>query len=81
MSRIVSAVGNNVRNALAEARRVLGVKLNESCVVLDNCDGDNLHRCTLANGDVVEVTVVRHARCEAEIFCVSTKLPPADVRR
>ena len=68
--RTVSAQGNNLRNILAEARRVLGVRLADSRVKLDASDDafPQLHRVELMNGDVVEASIIQHARCEASII-------------
>lgn len=63
--RIVSVVGHNVRNAVAEARRALNVKLKDSREKTRSSE-DNLHRITLTNGDVVEVTVVKGAKSKVE---------------
>jgi hypothetical protein len=55
---IVSAQGNNVRNCLAAARRLLGVALDDSRETCRSGGEDGLYRVHLANGDIVEVLVI-----------------------
>lgn len=63
MSRTVSASGNNVRNAVAAAKRLLG---NSKLRISSSTDhGDGLHRVVLTSSDVIEVTVKARAKCEA----------------
>lgn len=66
--RTVSAVGNNVRNCVAEARRILGLTFKDAPEVIRANDGDNLYRVTLATGDVVEVTVIRRTPVNAQLI-------------
>lgn len=68
---IVQAEGNNVRNAVAVAKRLI--------ITQNGLDGkayrqlrtklisgeDGLYRVTLNSDDIVEVTVIRHAICKA----------------
>jgi len=63
---IIQAEGNNIRNAVAAAKRLIGQPSLRSNLISGNGD-DGLWRVTLSNGDVVEVTVIKHARCEARI--------------
>jgi hypothetical protein len=62
---LISAKGPSVRSAVAAARRVANLELNASRVVVRSGGEDGLYRCTLADGNVVEVAVVRHAKAEA----------------
>lgn len=49
---------NNVRNGLSAARKVLGIKLKGSREIIRSGGEDGLYRCTLADGHVIEVTVI-----------------------
>jgi hypothetical protein len=66
--RIVSATGATILNALAEARRVLGVPLAGHRAVSHAPTEDGLHRIVLESGDVVEVTVVHGAKSAAHVI-------------
>lgn len=65
---IISATANSVRNALACARRVAGLKLNFSREVLRSGGEDGLYRVHLADGTVVEVTTRARAKAEAHVL-------------
>jgi hypothetical protein len=64
--RTAVAVGSNVRNAVAAARRKLDLSLSESREVCRSGDEDGLYRVTLASGDVVEVSVIQHSPAYVE---------------
>lgn len=64
---IISASGNNVLNCLSAARKVAGLKLKTSRETLRSGGEDGCYRCTLADGTIVEVTVVKHSVSSAEI--------------
>lgn len=66
--KLVSAVATNVRNALAVARRVLGVTLREAPVTTRSDHGNGLYRVTLGTGDTVEVTVKAKTQASAEVL-------------
>jgi hypothetical protein len=62
----ISIVSHNIRNASSLARRTLGLKLEESREVLRSGDGDGLWRVHLADGTVIECTLIRHAVTKVE---------------
>ncbi len=66
MDRIVQVMGPDVRACCAAVRRHLGLKLKDSREVIRSGGEDGLYRVTLANGVIVEATVVAHARTELE---------------
>lgn len=66
--RTVSATGSTVRNAVAEAKRLLGNSKLYAAIVNPSGDGENLYRVTLNSGDVVEVTTQHHARSSAQFI-------------
>jgi hypothetical protein len=57
------AVGATERNALAEARRALGLTLRQSPVVKKSDS-----HVVLKTGDVVELLIQQHAESRAEVF-------------
>lgn len=61
--RTFSAQGNNVRNAVSAVKKLVGDTKLRIASQVDH--GDGLYRVVLSSGDVVEVTVQQHARCEA----------------
>jgi hypothetical protein len=63
--RTIAAEGNNIRNAVAAAKRLLGNPKLRIVTVNDDCEENN-YRVTLTSSDVVEVHVTRHAQCSAE---------------
>ena len=63
---IIEATGANVRNAVAAARRLAGIKHEDSQEVLRSGGEDNLYRVHLKNGQIVEVTVKSRARSSAK---------------
>jgi hypothetical protein len=65
---IISATANSVRDALACARRVAGLKLKHSREVLRSGGEDGLWRGHLADGTVVEVATRAHAKAEAHVL-------------
>ena len=64
----VSATGKTVRNAVAEARRLLGISQKSSPIVSDVDHEDGLHRVTLSTGDVIEVSITRTGASSAVIL-------------
>lgn len=64
---VISARGNNIRNCLAEARRVAGLSLRDSR--LEDCaaHGDGLYRAYLVGGTVVEIEVAQRTKCTAYV--------------
>lgn len=65
----VSVEANNVRNGVSAARKALNLnpRKPDSKIKYHSEDGDGLHRITLNTGDVIEVTVKRHARAVVNI--------------
>jgi hypothetical protein len=64
---IISAQGNSVMNALAKAREVAGLKLKDSREVLRSGGEDGCYRVHLADGNIVEVAVIKHSSSSAVI--------------
>lgn len=64
---IVTASAHSVRNALAAARRVAGLDRKTSAEVVRSGGEDGLYRSTLADGTVVEVTIIPHGAAAAFI--------------
>ncbi len=62
MSRVIEVAGNTVRACCAEARRRLGLKLHDSRERIRSGGEDGLYRVHLADGTVVEATVVLRSR-------------------
>lgn len=54
----------NVRNALAGARKHLGLKLKDSRMTIQSGGEDGLYRCHLADGTIVEVITQQQATTE-----------------
>lgn len=67
---IISASGHTVRNALTKAREVAGLDLNASREKLRSGGEDGLYRVHLADGNIVEVTVLRGTQAAAHIYQV-----------
>jgi len=63
---IHKASGNNVRNTVSAVRKYFKWKYKDSYIVTQSESGDNLHRVTLSNEHVIEVTVIPHATCKYE---------------
>lgn len=63
---IHQASGNNVRNAVSAVRKHFGWAYADTKPTIFSGGEDNLHRVTLKNGHVVEVTVIQHAVCKYE---------------
>lgn len=61
------ATGATVRNALAEARRLLGLTPKESREVLRSGE-DGLYRCHLESGHIIEVTIVHRGKTFADFI-------------
>jgi hypothetical protein len=68
MSRTVEVKAHNVRNALAGARRALGVSLKDSQERLRSGGEDGYYRIHLTNGDVVEASIT--PRTPTEVVAV-----------
>lgn len=66
MSRTISVQGANVRTCCAAARRYLGVALGKSRESIRSGGEDGLYRITLANGIVVEATIVPRSKTDVE---------------
>lgn len=64
---IISAAGPSIRSALAEARRVGNLKLNDSRETLRSGGEDGLYRVHLADGTIVETTVVQYCKASAYV--------------
>jgi hypothetical protein len=67
MSRTVSASGPHVVGCLAEARRLLGLRLVDSREI-SRSGGDGLWRVVLQTEDVVECTIDPRRPVQAEIL-------------
>lgn len=64
---IVSVESNNIRNGLAEARRLLKLdpRLMSSKEKIRSGGEDGLYRITLWCGDIVELTIKQHTKSAA----------------
>lgn len=60
----VSVKSHAVRSAVAAARRHLGLERKASLEVCRSGGEDGLYRVTLADGTVVEASIVQHATTE-----------------
>lgn len=60
---VYQATGANIRNILAAVRRANNLSLEDTREVTRSGGEDQLYRVHLANGDIVECTVVRHSLC------------------
>lgn len=65
MQVVIAATGNSVKSCLSAARAVLGVKFKDARETLRSGGEDGLYRVHLANGVVVECSLVQHACAEA----------------
>lgn len=66
---IVSAVGPNVKSCLSHARVTAGLKLSASREKIRSGGEDGLYRVELADGTIVECTIISRSR--ADSFIVS----------
>jgi hypothetical protein len=73
MNRLIIASGNNVRNAVAAAKQLLygsvtsrAYRAARTDSVNRSAEGEGLYRVILSTGDVVEVSVIQHAKCSAQ---------------
>lgn len=66
---IISARGSSIRNALAAARRAANWEHEPITRELSRSGGeDGLYRIELANGAIIEVSVIQHAKAAADII-------------
>jgi hypothetical protein len=65
---LISASGPNVRAALTAARRLANLDLRESRETKRAGGAAGLYQCTLADGTIVKVAVVKHSVSTAEIL-------------
>jgi len=63
-SKVIAVSGPNVRACCAAARRTLGLKLSDSREVIRSGGEDGLYRITLADGTVVEATLIQRSCVE-----------------
>ncbi len=63
---LLQAIGSSVRSCLSEARRVAGFDLKASRELLRSGGEDGLYRVHLANGAIVECTVVSRSAASAQ---------------
>ena len=63
---VIIACAGQVRSALSAARKLAGVDLKSSRELLRSGGEDGLYRCHLANGMIVEVTVLQYAPAVAK---------------
>ena len=64
---IISASGHNVLHCCAAARKIAGLKLADTREVLRSGGEDGLYRVILADGTIVECTLVQHSTAQAFI--------------
>jgi hypothetical protein len=62
---IIISSASTVRDALACARRVANLKLADSREVTRSGGEDGCYRCHLADGTIVEVTLISHSKATA----------------
>jgi hypothetical protein len=64
---LISAQAHAVRSALAAARKVANLKLTDSRETLRSGGEDGCYRCHLADGTIVEATIIQRSRASAHI--------------
>lgn len=63
-NQVVQASGGNIQSICAAVRRKLGLKLQDSRETLRSGGEDGLYRVHLADGTIVEATVIPRTRSE-----------------
>jgi hypothetical protein len=62
MAHVVGVSASNIQHACSAARKSLGIKFKDSREVLRSGGEDGLWRVHLADGTIVETTIVHHSR-------------------